>query len=228
MTDKETAARARKHLSRYVQILLRCYEDSCAAYKNYGGKGITMCNEWLHSPDAFIEWCENNGYEEGLVLDKDILSDKLGISPRIYSPETCQFITQEENMQYVLDTTIYNPVACYDNKGNLVKSFKSVTQAEKTLGINNVGRAVSGKRLTAGNYYWRYIESVSDAPKTIKLPTLKPRGNPLAEVDENGNILATYQNAVEAAEKTGLKSSSISQVVSGTRPSLFGRFFKKL
>ena len=72
ITNSEKSKRIQKHLSRYVQILQRCYNSECKSYKNYGAKGVTMCDEWLNSPDKFISWCESNGYDETKVLDKDI------------------------------------------------------------------------------------------------------------------------------------------------------------
>lgn len=84
----------------YNNMLDRCYKPSKIAYKDYGAKGVTVCNEWLDRKTgfkAFKEWSESNGYQEGLVCDKDYLCDKLGISPKIYSPNTCTWMTREEN-----------------------------------------------------------------------------------------------------------------------------------
>lgn len=226
MIKEEKIQRTLKHLSRYSQILLRCYDTEVAAYKNYGAKGITMCDEWLNSPDQFIKWCEENGYEEGLVLDKDILCDKLGVFPKIYSPTTCQFITSEENMEYMLSTIKRQAVASYDKNGNFVKAYKSISEAEAKH-RPNIGRAIKGERLTAGGYYWINIENINSYPLTIKVPKPKPRGFPIIEVNENNEIIGTYTNISQAAKKLGLHSGSIQQVVSGARPSLFGRKFKR-
>jgi hypothetical protein len=78
----------------------RCYNPNVPTYPIYGGKGVTMCDEWINDPKAFVEWSINNGWEKGLVIDKDILSDKLGINPPIYSPQTCQWISTKSNVAY--------------------------------------------------------------------------------------------------------------------------------
>lgn len=39
---------------RYTGIISRCYNPSCRAYKNYGGRGIRMCAEWLNDRSAFL------------------------------------------------------------------------------------------------------------------------------------------------------------------------------
>ena len=78
----------------------RCYSPKDISYKHYGAKGVTVCKEWLDDRVAFITWGEANGYAEGLVLDKDYLSAKLDVSPAMYSPDTCQFVTRSQNESY--------------------------------------------------------------------------------------------------------------------------------
>lgn len=77
----------------------RCYNPKHPEYSMYGAKGVTVCPEWLNDAGAFINWALNQGWEKGKHLDKDILSDSLGI-PRIYSPNTCCFISAKANVAY--------------------------------------------------------------------------------------------------------------------------------
>lgn len=70
----------------------RCFNPNHVAYKHYGGRGVKICEEWLRSSKAFIEWGKNNGWKLGLELDKDIKGNGL-----LYSPETCIFVTTKEN-----------------------------------------------------------------------------------------------------------------------------------
>jgi len=69
-------------------------------YINYRDSGITLCEEWIDDFISFRDWSLKNGYTEELDLDKDILCDELGISPKIYSPSTCMWITKSENISY--------------------------------------------------------------------------------------------------------------------------------
>jgi hypothetical protein len=78
-------------------IKQRCYSIKRKDYENYGGKGVTMCDEWKNNSTSFIEWCINNGWNENLHVDKDKLSKQLNIFPAIYSPETITFLTPSEN-----------------------------------------------------------------------------------------------------------------------------------
>ena len=223
---KDITIRIRKHLSRYVQMLIRCYDPNCKSYKNYGGKGVSVCDEWLKSPDSFIQWCEENGYDENKVLDKDILCDKLNIYPKIYSPETCIFISQKENMQHVLDNTLYQAVACYDDNGNLVKEYKSISEVKfDGKQVCNVSRVVRQKRAKAHGYYWIYIDKIGSAPAKIKIPEKKILGIKIQHIDENGNLLKIYGNAKEAAKDLNFTVSSVCSVANGNRNSLFGNKF---
>jgi len=58
--------------------------------KYYGGRGITVCDEWLNDFKAFYDWCMSNGWKQGLEIDR-INSDKG------YSPDNCRFVTSSEN-----------------------------------------------------------------------------------------------------------------------------------
>ena len=72
----------------YTSMMNRCYTLKT---------GATVCDEWKQKPEVFCEWALENGYVKGLHLDKDVLCEEKGISPKIYSPETCIFITGSEN-----------------------------------------------------------------------------------------------------------------------------------
>lgn len=69
----------------------RCYNKSHISYKYYGGKEISVCNEWLHGPKSFIEWCLANGWQKELQIDR-IDGNKS------YSPDNCQFVSPSHNM----------------------------------------------------------------------------------------------------------------------------------
>lgn len=74
----------------YLSIKARCYNYNHTAYKNYGGRGITMCDEWKYNFQAFYKWAINNGYKEGLQIDR---IDNNGN----YEPSNCHFTTAKEN-----------------------------------------------------------------------------------------------------------------------------------
>lgn len=71
-------------------MITRCYRTSSKSYKDYGGRGIRVCDEWLNDHDVFEKWCYENGWEKGLEIDR---IDNEGN----YSPQNCRFVTKREN-----------------------------------------------------------------------------------------------------------------------------------
>ncbi len=70
----------------------RCNNNRNPAYINYGGRGITVCNEWNSSYDIFKQWAMDNGYSDNLTIDR-IDNNKLD---RGYSPENCRFVGNKD------------------------------------------------------------------------------------------------------------------------------------
>ena len=67
----------------------RCYNKNRPRHKDWGGRGICVCDAWLHYR-TFEKWCLDNGWQLGLTIDRiDDDGD--------YSPENCQIITRSEN-----------------------------------------------------------------------------------------------------------------------------------
>lgn len=62
----------------------RCYNKNESRYKNYGGRGITVCDEWRGHPEVFIAWALTNGWSRWLSLDR---IDNDGN----YEPSNCRF-----------------------------------------------------------------------------------------------------------------------------------------
>lgn len=69
----------------------RCLNPKSVSYKNYGGRGISICNEWMNF-ENFHNWALGNGYSDDLQIDR---IDNDGN----YEPNNCRWITKKENMQ---------------------------------------------------------------------------------------------------------------------------------
>jgi hypothetical protein len=88
-------------------MLSRCYDSNGPGFKWYGAVGVTVCEEWKNNPQAFVEWSIKNGWKPGLHIDKDILCEQKGISPHIYSPETCQWVSAKTNVGFATNRKNY-------------------------------------------------------------------------------------------------------------------------
>lgn len=72
----------------WSRMKTRCYNKNTHYYKNYGGRGIKVCDEW-QTFLPFREWAYQNGYNDKLTLErKDVNGD--------YCPENCTWITMKE------------------------------------------------------------------------------------------------------------------------------------
>ena len=76
----------------YSNMKDRCYNDHTSKYKDYGARGITICNEWLESYTKFRDWAVENGYQENLTLDR---IDNDGN----YEPSNCHWATRKQQAQ---------------------------------------------------------------------------------------------------------------------------------
>ena len=70
----------------------RCYNPKSESYKNYGGRGVRICDEWLDDAGFlnFYKWAMENGYNDNLTIDRINNNDH-------YKPDNCRWVTKSEN-----------------------------------------------------------------------------------------------------------------------------------
>jgi predicted DNA-binding protein (UPF0251 family) len=73
------------------KIKQRCTNSKLKKYLRYGGRGITICDEWLMFK-TFFDWAMSNGWEPGLQINR-IINDSN------YEPSNCNFVPNQENCQ---------------------------------------------------------------------------------------------------------------------------------
>ena len=81
----------------YAGMKQRCTNPNYVRSKDYLGRGIEICSEWLESYKCFEKWAMNNGYADNLSIDR---IDNNGN----YCPENCKWITRLEQCKNKRDT----------------------------------------------------------------------------------------------------------------------------
>ena len=66
----------------------RCYNPNNKNFQHYGGRGITVCNEW-HNFLLFYNWAMTNGYSDNLTIDRIDVNGN-------YEPSNCRWVTMSE------------------------------------------------------------------------------------------------------------------------------------
>lgn len=72
----------------YTNIHQRCYCKYSTIYKHYGGRGITICDEWKNDFLSFYSWAINNGYADNLTIDRIDTNGN-------YEPDNCRWVTMK-------------------------------------------------------------------------------------------------------------------------------------
>lgn len=124
----------------------RCYYPSTNQYKNYGGRGIKVCEEWKHIEGFlnFYNWAVKNGYQENLTLDRIDVNGN-------YEPTNCRWITYKEqgnnrtnNVYYTFKNETKTSKQWCDEYGisqtTLNDRLKRGWTLEQALTISTVGR----------------------------------------------------------------------------------------
>ena len=86
---KKHGMRNERLYSTWCNMKQRCYDKQSSAYKDYGGRGISICDEWLSDFTNFYNWAIQNGYKENLSIDR---IDNNGN----YEPPNCRWVTMKE------------------------------------------------------------------------------------------------------------------------------------
>lgn len=125
----------------YRNMKSRCFLSTFSRYKYYGGRGISICKEWIgdNGFSNFYNWALNNGYANDLTIDRlDVDKD--------YSPENCRWV----DMTVQNNNTRRNHYCTYNGE------TKSISQWAK---IYNIHRCVLNNRIRRG---WDFEEAVSN------------------------------------------------------------------
>lgn len=130
----------------------RCYNKNSRRYTDYGGRGITVCKEWLgeNGLNNFSEWALSHGYAENLTIDR-IDNDKG------YSPDNCRWITNKEQANNKRNTKKYK----YKGEIHTISEWAEIT---------GIGYYMLKARIL--NYGYT-IEEAIETPKYTRISKIK-------------------------------------------------------
>ncbi len=108
-----------KLYTKWSGIVQRCTNPNAIHYDMYGGRGITICDEWRNDFYSFYSWSIENGYKDGLTIDR--IDNNKG-----YYPENCRWTDLETQA----NNTRRNHYITYNNE------TKTLTQWARLLNVN--------------------------------------------------------------------------------------------
>ena len=94
----------------------RCYDKNSKPFKNYGGRGISICDEWKNDFAAFRDWALANGYREDLSIDRIDVNGN-------YCPENCRWVSLEDQQKNKRNV----PLFTYSGKTHTLPEWSEIT-----------------------------------------------------------------------------------------------------
>lgn len=114
----------------YINMLSRTGNPRVPSYKNYGGRGIQVCQAWKDNYKAFFDWAVANGYDDTLTLDRIDVNGG-------YFPNNCRWVTPK--------------VQANNTRVNHILKFKGNSMTLAEWGdATGIPRSVLYKRLKRG------------------------------------------------------------------------------
>lgn len=140
----------------YNGMKQRCFNNNNPDYKNYGARGITICDEWL-GEDGFVNfynWAMDNGYNDSLSIDRKNNNGN-------YCPENCRWIdkkTQQNNTRFNKKITYNGETHTYAEWEEILDNGVSQTDMSHRIKRGwNIERALLTPKKhfrKAKKYYW--------------------------------------------------------------------------
>jgi hypothetical protein len=125
MNFKNGLYKTRLH-SIWENMKQRCYNPKASRYKGYGGRGITICKEWLDDFKNFYDWAMSNGYADNLTIDREKVNGN-------YEPDNCRWAdnVKQNNNRTNNRLIIYNGVTKTLTEWAIELGFEHKTLAKR-------------------------------------------------------------------------------------------------
>ena len=114
-SPKQGKRNASKLYSIWVNMRNRCFNSENKSFAYYGGRGISVCDEWNEFLN-FEKWAIQNGFEENLTLDRIDVNGN-------YEPENCRWISRKEQMR----NTRSNHLLTYNGDTKAMAEWAEIT-----------------------------------------------------------------------------------------------------
>lgn len=157
------ASNTGKYYRTWYSIWKRCYDVNSKAYKWYGADGVRVCDRWRRL-DYFIKDCQEiPGFNEDKFFNGDIQLDKDTYGKKLYSKETCVFISRERNH----NTTRRNKPFYIIKNGKKLEMFSIVKCCAKKYHLDDscICKCLKGERSQHKGYKFKYVCNANDYRK---------------------------------------------------------------
>lgn len=141
----------------YKSMKARCCNPNCESYPKYGGRGITICDEWLNPKDGktrFFQWALENGYSDDLTIDRIDVNGN-------YEPGNCRWTTrsvQSFNRRKMKSKSGIRGVY-YRNHDQKYEVRISVENQKIALGYyDNIDDAIAARQAGELKYYGQVLD----------------------------------------------------------------------
>lgn len=187
----------------------RCSNSNNTNYKNYGGRGISICDEWRSSFKAFEEWALSNGYEDNLTIDRIDVNGN-------YCPDNCRWITirqQQRNKRQNIFVTMDGETLCmaeWEERYNIAhkmvwkRMLKGMTfeEAVKTPNPGKYNHIITCNGETHHLAEWSRITGIKENALRARLKsgnfTIEQAINESANSRYNRNISVEYNGETKS------------------------------
>lgn len=143
---------------RWSAMVSRCYNDKDINYKAYGGRGVTICDNWLIFENFYNDLFKIEGFNKLKYINHEIELDKdtKGFNKE-YSLENCVFISKKENNRYQRKNI--KPFIAISPNGER-HIFETQTDCAKSLNLiaRTIGKCLSGQLKHHRGYSFKYLE----------------------------------------------------------------------
>lgn len=235
------------HYKRWRAMINRCYNKNHTYYYNYGGRGITVCEEWRNSYNCFCKWANDNGYKEGLTLDR--IDNNKG-----YSPENCRWATKKQQGR----NQRTNHKITINGETKLMCEWAEISGVSSREICKRIKRGWKNEDLLkptkSSNHYIKHngeVHTIAEWSKILNIPSTtissrtrkgltpfenhddirkeaarKATSKRIRQYDLNGNLINEWKSIAEASRKMHMVPPSISANLRGITKTAGGYIWK--